>query len=67
MNKSTYAYLKDNLETRICGLFDEAVKEIDTEDIINDEELKDKIKDAVVENMSETISDWAEEIILDLL
>lgn len=67
MNRNTEAYLKDAIETRILELFDTAVKEIDTEDIISNEELKDKIKDAVIENMNETLSDWAEDIILDLL
>ena len=67
MNRTAEAKLKDRLETRILGLFDEAVDEIDTEYIINNEELKELIQDTITENIDEAMRDWASEIILDLL
>lgn len=67
MNRTAEAKLKDKLETRILGLFDEAVDSIDTEDIIDDNELKELIQETITENISEAMRDWASEIILDLL
>lgn len=67
MNRTAEAILKDMLETRILGLFDEAVKSIDTEDIIDDDELKELIQETIAENIHEEMRDWAEEIVLDLL
>lgn len=67
MNRTTEAKLKDMLETRILGLFDEAVDRIDTQDIIDDDELIELIQDTITENIGDTMRDWASDIVLDLL